>query len=70
MPTVAYADICDDQRKVAAAKAKEDAEKNKQLIPTILGGGLLLSLPFFLPNLMRLSKKIGSGGEDDGYGSK
>merc|ERR1719491_1744310 len=45
--TPAYADIYDDQRKEQEAKSREDAEKNKQLIPLVLGGGLVLSLPFF-----------------------
>ena len=69
-PTAANADIYDDQRKAAAEKRKQDAEKGKSLVPAVLGGGLLLSLPFFFPNLLRLGTKLSSLGEDDGYGRK
>jgi len=65
----AYADIYDEQEKARKIKAKEDAENGKKKIPYILGGGFLLSLPFFLPNLLRLGQKLGSGGKDDGYGN-
>mmetsp|Transcript_19500 Transcript_19500/g.21969 ORF Transcript_19500/g.21969 Transcript_19500/m.21969 type:complete len:151 (-) Transcript_19500:6-458(-) len=68
-PNVALADIYDEQEKARKIKAKEDAENGKKKIPYILGGGFLLSLPFFLPNLLRLGKKLGSGGKDDGYGN-
>mmetsp|Transcript_11665 Transcript_11665/g.12529 ORF Transcript_11665/g.12529 Transcript_11665/m.12529 type:complete len:156 (-) Transcript_11665:104-571(-) len=68
-PNAALADIYDEQEKARKIKAKEDAENGKKKIPYILGGGFLLSLPFFLPNLLRLGKKLGSGGKDDGYGN-
>jgi len=68
-PNAAYADIYDEQEKARKIKAKEDAENGKKKIPYILGGGFLLSLPFFLPNLLRLGQKLGSGGKDDGYGN-
>lgn len=64
----AHADIYDDQEKARKLKAKEDGEKGKKLLPLILFGGVGLSVPFFLPNLIRLGKKVSSGGEDDGYG--
>mmetsp|Transcript_24399 Transcript_24399/g.51500 ORF Transcript_24399/g.51500 Transcript_24399/m.51500 type:complete len:151 (-) Transcript_24399:179-631(-) len=67
-PNSALADIYDDQEKARKLKAKEDAENAKKLVPTILFGGVALSVPFFLPNLLRLGKKFISGGKDDGYG--
>jgi len=57
-PDVALADIYDDQEKERKLKAKEKAEGGKKLIPTVLFGGFALSLPFFLPNLLRLGKKL------------
>jgi len=41
-------------------KQKADAGAGK-LVGGIAAGGLLLSVPFFLPNLIRLSKKLGGG---------
>jgi len=69
VPDAAFADIYDEQEKARKLKAKEDGENGKKKIPYILGGGFLLSLPFFLPNLLRLGTKLGSGGKDDGYGN-
>ena len=37
------------------AKKEKDAGSGGILVGTALGGGLLLSLPFFLPNLLRLA---------------
>lgn len=63
----------------AAARAKAAAEEQKKiegadsgkiLVPAFLLGSVGLSLPFFLPNLIRLGTKVASGGEDDGYGKK
>jgi len=68
-PQAALADIYDEQEKERKLKAKQNAENGKKLVPAILGGGLLLSVPFFFPNLVRLAKKTASLGEDDGYGS-
>jgi hypothetical protein len=58
--------------KAAAAEQKkiEGADSGKVLVPAFLLGSVGLSLPFFLPNLIRLGKKVASGGEDDGYGTK
>lgn len=58
--------------KAAAAEQKkiEGADSGKVLVPAFLLGSVGLSLPFFLPNLIRLGKKVASGGEDDGYGNK
>jgi hypothetical protein len=50
--------------------AKNNAGKGQNLVATGLVGSVVLSLPFFLPNLIRLGKKVASGGEDDGYGKK
>ena len=65
----AFADIYDDQEKARKLKAKEDAENAKKLVPAVLLGGTALSVPFFLPNLLRLGKKFVSLGNDDGYGN-
>lgn len=61
----------------ARAKAeKESAEKAKAkegssgLVLGAGAAGVALTLPFFLPNLLRLGSKLGSGGEDDGYGAR
>mmetsp|Transcript_11259 Transcript_11259/g.23856 ORF Transcript_11259/g.23856 Transcript_11259/m.23856 type:complete len:99 (-) Transcript_11259:272-568(-) len=67
-PEVALADIYDDQEKARKLKQKEDSENAKKLVPAILIGGTALTVPFFLPNLLRLGKKFASLGEDDGYG--
>jgi len=68
-PDAAYADIYDDKEKERKIKAKADGDAGKKLVPLIGFGGIALSVPFFLPNLIRLGKKVGSGGEDDGYGN-
>ena len=57
-PETALADIYDDQEKERKLKQKADNEKNKGLVPKILFGGVALSLPFFLPNVLRLGKKL------------
>ena len=49
---------------------KEGAGKSQALVPAFLFASVGLSLPFFLPNLLRLGTKIMSGGKDDGYGRK
>eukprot|EP00536_Pseudo-nitzschia_multiseries_P003266 jgi/Psemu1/7323/gm1.7323_g len=67
-PNSAVADIYDEQEKARKLKKKEEAENAKKLVPTILIGGTALSVPFFLPNLLRLGKKFLSFGEEDGYG--
>ena len=54
------------KEKDEAAQAKSKEGVNPALL--VGGGGLALSLPFFLPNPLRLGTKLGSGGEDDGYG--
>jgi len=61
----------------ARAKAeKEAAQKagakggSSNLVLGAGAAGVALTLPFFLPNLLRLGSKLGSGGEDDGYGSR
>ena len=66
-PETALADIYDDQEKARKLKKKEESENARKLVPTILIGGTLLTVPFFLPNLLRLGKKLLSGGESDGY---
>ena len=68
-PRIASADIYDEQEKARKLKAKEDAENAKKLVPAVLLGGTALSVPFFFPNLVRLTKKFVSLGKDDGYGS-
>lgn len=67
-PDAALADIYDDMEKERKLKQKEDAENARKLVPGILIGGTALSVPFFLPNLLRLGKKFISLGENDGYG--
>jgi hypothetical protein len=57
-PDAALADIYDDKEKERKAKAKEDAEGARNLVPAVLFGGTALSVPFFLPNLIRLAKKL------------
>ena len=64
----------------AAARAKAEKEKlvkesgggnsSQALVPAFLLASVGLSLPFFLPNLLRLGTKVMSGGENDGYGNK
>ena len=64
----------------AAARAKAELEQQNResadgksqqaLVPAFLFASVGLSLPFFLPNLLRLGTKIMSGGKDDGYGRK
>merc|ERR1719471_1213901 len=66
-PDVALADKYDDEAAERRRKAKEDQAKQKELFPLILFGGTALSVPFFLPNLIRLFKKTVTLGEDDGY---
>jgi hypothetical protein len=66
--------------KAAAAKAAERAkyqktdadieaeqQKSKNLILGIAGAGTVASGAFIVPNLIRLAKKVASGGEDKGY---
>merc|ERR1711865_1083489 len=55
-PFPAYADIYDDQEKERKLKAQQKAEDGKKLLPKVLFGGTALSVPFFLPNLIRLEK--------------
>eukprot|EP00586_Coscinodiscus_wailesii_P011896 CAMPEP_0172490642 /NCGR_PEP_ID=MMETSP1066-20121228/21148_1 /TAXON_ID=671091 /ORGANISM="Coscinodiscus wailesii, Strain CCMP2513" /LENGTH=162 /DNA_ID=CAMNT_0013259215 /DNA_START=126 /DNA_END=614 /DNA_ORIENTATION=+ len=85
-PTIVYADDADDTVKRIAAqsaaaneaarakKEKEAAAKAEgggtNLVGLAAAGGVVLTLPFFLPNLQRLGTKLGSGGESDGYGKK
>ena len=69
IPTMAHADIYDDQEKERKLKRAQDSEEQKKLIPKILLGGVGLSSVFIIPNLIRLAKKILSGGNNDGYGS-
>jgi len=69
IPTIAYADIYDDQEKERKLKRAQDSEEQKKLIPKILLGGVGLSSVFIIPNLIRLAKKILSGGNNDGCGS-
>ena len=70
IPTMpAHADIYDDQEKERKLKRQQDSEEQKKLIPKILLGGVGLSSVFIIPNLIRLAKKILSGGNNDGYGS-
>merc|ERR1719424_316524 len=57
-PLPAYADIYDDQEKERKLKAQQKAEDGKKLLPKVLFGGTALSVPFFLPNLIRLGKKL------------
>mmetsp|Transcript_4047 Transcript_4047/g.4431 ORF Transcript_4047/g.4431 Transcript_4047/m.4431 type:complete len:146 (+) Transcript_4047:96-533(+) len=64
----ALADIYDDEAAERKRKQAEDSAKGQQLVPAVLFGGTLLSVPFFFPNLLRLGTKLISGGEDDGYG--
>ena len=51
-------------------KKEDGKDAGKLLVPAFLLGGIGLTLPFFLPNLIRLGKKGASLGEDDGYGNK
>merc|ERR1719311_1935842 len=66
--------------KAAAAKAAERAkyqktdedieaeqQKSKNLVLGIAGAGTVASGAFIVPNLIRLAKKVVSGGEDRGY---
>ena len=70
IPTMpAHADIYDDQEKERKLKRAQDSEEQKKLRPKILLGGVGLSSVFIIPNLIRLAKKILSGGNNDGYGS-
>ena len=66
-PETALADIYDDQEKARKLKKIEESANARKLVPTILIGGTLLTVPFFLPNLLRLGKKLSSGGDSDGY---
>mmetsp|Transcript_8237 Transcript_8237/g.16496 ORF Transcript_8237/g.16496 Transcript_8237/m.16496 type:complete len:152 (-) Transcript_8237:57-512(-) len=53
------------REKEAALKAKNTGKSDdgaSGLVLGVLGGGVALSLPFFLPNLIRLGKKLGGGG--------
>mmetsp|Transcript_5407 Transcript_5407/g.12942 ORF Transcript_5407/g.12942 Transcript_5407/m.12942 type:complete len:165 (+) Transcript_5407:260-754(+) len=62
-----------------AARAKADKEAaqkagakdgSSNLVLGVGAAGVALTLPFFLPNLLRLGSKLSSGGEDDGYGKR
>jgi hypothetical protein len=66
-PETALADIYDEQEKERKLKQKENSVNARKLVPGILFGGTALSVPFFLPNLLRLGKKFMSFGDDDGY---
>jgi len=44
--------------------AQDEAKRN---IGIALAGSVVLSVPFYYRNVLRLATKIGSGGEDDGY---
>merc|ERR1740127_430402 len=84
-PRKAFADSIEDIAAKANAAALKDREaaKEKALAPEAeasteeklkpiliaVGGGTLLSVPFFAQNLQRLFTKVSSGGEDAGYGS-
>jgi hypothetical protein len=56
--------------KKAKEAPKEKGDGGKSLVGLAAAGGVVLTLPFFLPNLMRIGTKLTSGGEDDGYGKK
>ena len=58
VPSPAFADIYDEQEKERKLKAQQKAEDGKKLLPKVLFGGTALSVPFFLPNLIRLGKKL------------
>ena len=58
IPSPASADIYDEQEKERKLKAQQKAEDGKKLLPKVLFGGTALSVPFFLPNLIRLGKKL------------
>ena len=58
IPSPAFADIYDEQEKERKLKAQQKAEEGKKLLPKVLFGGTALSVPFFLPNLIRLGKKL------------
>jgi hypothetical protein len=55
--------------KEAATKAQAK-EGSSSLVLGAGAAGVALTLPFFLPNLLRLGSKLSSGGEDDGYGAR
>ena len=55
--------------KEAASKAQAK-EGSSSLVLGAGAAGVALTLPFFLPNLLRLGSKLSSGGEDDGYGAR
>lgn len=55
--------------KEAASKAQAK-EGSSSLVLGAGAAGVALTLPFFLPNLLRLGSKLSSGGEDDGYGGR
>ncbi|GMI40831.1 hypothetical protein TrCOL_g11027 [Triparma columacea] len=46
----------------AAAKKAKDKDGAGNLVLGVAGGGLALSVPFFLPNLIRLAKKATGNG--------
>ncbi|GMH86392.1 hypothetical protein TrVE_jg7877 [Triparma verrucosa] len=51
-----------EKDKARAAKQEKDKEGGSTLVIGVAGGGLALSIPFFLPNLIRLGKKLSGGG--------
>jgi len=59
-----------EQAAVEASKPKKEPTDGKSLVLGAAGASVALSLPFFLPNLLRLGTKLASGGKNDGYGSK
>jgi len=66
--SVAANDAARVKREADEAKRLKDKEGGGSLVLGVGAAGVVLTLPFFLPNLLRLGSKLGSGGKDDGYG--
>lgn len=47
--------VARDKAEKEKAKKEKEAGSGGVLVSTVLGGGLALSLPFFLPNLLRMA---------------
>lgn len=51
-------------------KEEEDPSEKFKKIALVGGGGVVLSVPFYYRNIIRLFTKVSSGGADDGYATK
>ena len=50
-----------------AKSAEEQSAEGKTLVIGALLGSVVLSVPFYWKNVVRLVTKVSSGGTDDGY---